>query len=177
MAIWTPADEYDDEELKDLALAVGLLTGIWTQQGTDPKNKVADRFPAKRYMEGDLEKDARNAIGRLLRSQKPFNSALRYHLAELFDGLPPHLSFDAAPMARKIVFEYRRAGRLTEVALRDIHSVSEYWGLIQAGTPHKRAVGIVCDKYGMKGTAVKDALRRNPRLKPRTVKKRISRPA
>jgi hypothetical protein len=177
MAIYTLADEYDEQELKDLALAIGLLTGAWTQEGMDPKNKEADRFPGKRYLEGDLERDARNAIGRLLRSQKPFDSALRYHLAELFDGLPPHLSFDAAPMARKIVFEHRRAGRLTEVALRDLHLVSEYWGLIQAGTPHKRAVGIVCDKYGMKGTAVKDALRRNPRLKPRAVKTRIGRPA
>ena len=177
MVIYTQADEYDEQELRDLALAIGLLTGAWTQQGVDPTNKPADHFPAKRYFEGDLDKDARQAIGRLLRSQKPFDSALRYHIAELFDGLPPYLSFDAAPMARKIVFENRRAGKLIETALRDLHSVSDYWALIQTGTPHKKAVGIVCDKYGIKDTAMKDALRRNPKLKPRAFKKRESRPA
>lgn len=171
MATYTPADEYDNEELKDLTLAIGLLTGAWTQQGANPKNKIADRFPAKRYFEGDLEKDARAAIGRLLRNDKPLDSALRYHLAELFDGLGPHLSFDAAPIARAIVFENRRAGEPNEVALRDLHMVPQYWSLITAGVERKRAVGQVCDRYGIKETAVKDAIRRNPSLKPRAVKR------
>jgi hypothetical protein len=64
MAIWTPDDEFDREELEDLKLAIGLLAGVWTQQGANP----ADRFPGKRYLSGELEKQARQAIGRRTRS-------------------------------------------------------------------------------------------------------------
>lgn len=161
----------------DLLLAIGLLTGAWTQEGAHPSKKKADKYPGKRYYAGELEAEARQALGRLLRSNAPMDSAVRYHLAELFDGQGPHLSFDAAPMTRKITFTNRRAGEPIEVVLRDLHMVSEYWRLIQAETPHKRAVGIVCEKYGVKETAVKVALRRNPRLKPRAVKKRVERPS
>jgi hypothetical protein len=76
------------QEDRDLTLAIGLLTQLLTQGSTDPK-KIAE---AKRYIEKNLEKDARAAIGRLLRNKKPLDRALRYHLAELFDGkalIPP----------------------------------------------------------------------------------------
>jgi cold shock protein len=162
VAIWTPDDEYNREELEDLKLAIGLLTGAWTQQGANPAKKKADRHPGKRYFEGELEEKARQAIGRLLRNSKPLDSIVRYQLAELFDGLPPHQSFDAAPVARKIIFENRRAGRLVEVALRDLHLVSDYWTFRSAGMVHQDALDEVCKKYGVSTTAVKDARRRNP---------------
>jgi hypothetical protein len=178
MAIWTPDDEYNREELEDLKLAIGLLTGVWTQQGTNPAKKEADRYPGKRYFKGELEEEARQAIGRLLRSNKPLDSAVRYQLAELFDGLPPYLSFDSAPMKRRLVFEQRRAGKPNDdIALRNIHLASDYRTLIEAGTPRKKALGQICEKYGLKDTAVKEAVRCNPNLKPRSFKKRICRPS
>ena len=167
----TPDDEYDRKELDDLILATGLLTGAWTQQGADPAKKKADRVPGKRYFTGTLEKEAREAIGRLLRNRKPLDGALRYQLAELFDGLPPYSSFDAAPMARKIEFKNWRAGEPNEVTLRDLHLASDYRTLIETGTPRKQAIDQVCKKYGLSDTAVKEALRRSPALKPRGVQK------
>ena len=113
----TPDDEYDRKELDDLILATGLLTGAWTQQGADPAKKKADRAPGKRYFTGTLEKEAREAIGRLLRNKKPFDAALRYQLAELFDGFPPYSSFDAAPMARKIELEFGGPASRTRLRL------------------------------------------------------------
>jgi hypothetical protein len=174
-------DEYDRKELDDLTIAIGLLTGAWTQQGATPESKEPDRYPAKRYLAGELEGEARHAIGRLLRNRKPLDMALRYQLAELFDGLPPYSSLDAAPMARRIVFENRRAGQPAEVALRDLHLVSDYWRFRVGGRDHKPmvhqdALDEVCKKYDVSTTTVKDARKRNPQLEPRAFKKRIDRP-
>jgi hypothetical protein len=169
-------NECDRKELDDLTIAIGLLTGAWTQQGANPESKEADRYPAKRYIDGELEREARHAIGRLLRKMKPLDPALRYQLAELFDGLPPYSSFDAAPMARRIVFENRRAGKPNETTLRNLHLASDYRDLIEAGLPHQKAVNRICKKYGISDTAVKEARRSNPSLAPRAVKKRINRP-
>jgi len=170
-------DEYDRKELNDLTIAIGLLTGAWTQQGANPESKETDRYPAKRYFVGELEGEARRAIGRLLRNRKPLDMALRYQLAELFDGLPPHSSFDSAPMKQELVFEQRRAGKPNDdIALRNLHLASDYRTLIEAGTPRKKALGQICEKYDLKDTAVKEAVRCNPSLKPRAFKKRIDRP-
>jgi hypothetical protein len=174
-------DDYTPEEIEDLTrdleLATLLLTGAWTQEGADPLNKKDDRHPAKRYLEGVLEKDAREAIGRLLRNRRPFDQSLRYRLAELFDGLPPHGSPDGSPMVREIVFTYRRTGRPKEVVLRNLHLATDYRRLIEAGLPHKKAVDQVCKKYNVSDTTVKEARRNNPSLAPRAIKKRIKRPA
>jgi hypothetical protein len=161
-----------DPEEQDYKLSIMLLTGVWTQEGMDPKKKKADRYPAKRYLQGDLEKQAREAIGRLLRSSAPLDSGIRYYLAELFDGLGPHLSFDAAPMPRQIVFQNRSSGEPGEVALRDLHLVSDYEKLIGEGMLHKTAIAQVCEKYGVSPTTVKDARKR----REKTVKKLLDRP-
>ena len=149
-----------DPEERDYRLAINLLTGVWTQEGMEPRKKKADRFPAKRYLQGNLEKEARQAIGRLLRSQAPLDSGIRYYLAELFDGLGPHLSFDAAPMPRQIVFQNRSSGEPAEVALRDIHLVADYEKLREEGKVHQVALNDVCKKYGVSTTTVKDARKR-----------------
>ena len=46
MAIWTPDDEYDKSERKDLELATSLLSGVWTLHGVKAKQKGPD----KRYI-------------------------------------------------------------------------------------------------------------------------------
>jgi hypothetical protein len=171
-----PDNEYNDEDLFDLSLAIGLLTGAWTQQGLDPAKRDADRYPAKRYFSAGLEKQAREAIGRLLRSKKPLDSTLRCQLAELFDGFEPYSSFDGQPVARRIAFEFRRAGIPNETKLRNLHLVSDYRALLLEGVPRKRAVGRMCKKYGVSETLVKEACRTNPKLLPRTIKKRVNRP-
>ncbi|MCK1578578.1 hypothetical protein IVB03_03010 [Bradyrhizobium sp. 168] len=172
------ASDFEAEEMLGLTtLAIGLLSGAWTQQGPNPKSKQTDRYPAKRYFEGALELEARRAIGQLLRGSAPLDSAIRYQLAELFDGLPPHLSFDAAPMARKIVFENVRAGNPNEIKLRNLHLASEFRDLVERGTPRKKAMNEMCKKYGISDTAVKEARRASPSLEPRAFKKRIDRPA
>jgi hypothetical protein len=94
-----------------------------------------------------------------LRSKKPLDSAIRYQLAELFDGEPPYSSFDAAPMARRIVFVARRAGKMNETALKYLHIADEYCRLREKGIPHKQAVGETCDKFNVKETTVKEARR------------------
>jgi hypothetical protein len=161
----TPGEnEYDREELANLTLAIGLLSGAWDGA-------------AKRYLSGADEKRARKALGRLLRNGKPLDSLLRYQLAELFDHEPPHLSFENAPMEREIVFGFRRSGKPRDVTLRNLHLVSDYYrSLVEQGEPRKTAVAQVCKKYSVSDTAVKEALRRNPSLKPKAVKKRINRP-
>jgi hypothetical protein len=172
-AAYNPANEYEAKELEDLASAVGLLTGVWTQQGVDPKKKEADRFPAKRYLEGEPEKRARQAIGRLLRNSKTLDSALRFHLAELFDELGPHLSFDAAPMERRLVFVGKSQGP-TDVTLRNLHMVSDYYVelakiKVDDRGRRKKARQIICKKYNISDTVLKDARRefhlKHPRLK------------
>jgi hypothetical protein len=180
MAIWTPADEYDEEELKDLALAIGLLTGTWDAEKA-----------AKRYYSPGEEKLGRKAIANLLRSQKPFDSALRRQLAALFDfedeqpghciparpGIPPSYSSFAGAMERKLVFEFRRTGK-PDVTLRNLHLASDYRDAVESGLPHQKAVALVCKKYGVSDTAVKKARHDNPILKPRkAVIKRRKRPA
>jgi hypothetical protein len=166
-----------DPENDDLALAISLLTGAWTYQGADPARKENDRHPAKRYFvdKSKLDKEAREAIGRLLRNRKPLNLTLRYQLAELFDGQEPYCSFDGQPMTRRIAFENRRSGEPTETKLRNLHLVSDYHDLIESGMPHKSAINQVCKKYGVSDTTVKKARRENPELARRTVKKRIER--
>ena len=89
-----------DQELQDLRLAIALLDGVWTAECANPALKNDDRFPGKRYLSGQAEIQARQAIGRLLRSDQPLDSALRDHLAELFDGDEPYISFDGTPKAR-----------------------------------------------------------------------------
>src|SRR4051794_30001664 len=163
--------EYDGSELNDLKLSIGLLTGAWTLRGANPDNKETDKFPAKRYFEGSLDTQARQAIGRLLRNPKPLDSALRYQLAELFDGLAPFSSFDGAPMPRKIEFGNRRAGTPVETRLRYMHLASDYAAYVDGGMPHQKAVNAVCKKYGVSDTTVKEARRKNPSLAPRTAKK------
>ncbi len=156
----TPDQEYDREELSDLRHATMLLAGVWTQQGAKPN----DRFPNKRYISGELEQNARQAIGRLLRSENPLDRAIRFRLAELFDGMPPHSSPDSAPMVRTIVFAFGRAGTPKagtpkEKQLRDLHLASDYRTLIDAGMPRKKAIAELCSKYGVSDTVVGDALR------------------
>jgi hypothetical protein len=168
MAIWTPVDEYDDEELKDLSLAIGLLTGTWDDEKT-----------AKRYYSPSEEKLGRKAIANLLRSQKPFDSALRRQLAALFDFEDEQLPYSsfAGAMERKLVFEFRRTGKL-DVTLRNLHLASDYRNAVESGLPHQKAVALVCKKYGVSDTAVKKARQDNPILKPRkAVIKRRKRPS
>jgi hypothetical protein len=173
-------DDLGPEEVdaltNDLRLASLLLTGTWTEEGADPQNKRDDRYPGKRYLEGNLEREAREAIGRLLRNKWPLDHSLRYRLAELFDGLPPYTSPDGAPMAREVVFAHRRAGRPKEIILRDLHLATDYRRLVEDGLPHKRAVDQVCKKYNVSDTTVKEARRNNPSLAQRAVKKRIGHP-
>ena len=52
-------EKYNADDVRDLKLAIGLLTGAWTQEGANPKNKVEDRHPGKRRLEGELERQAR----------------------------------------------------------------------------------------------------------------------
>jgi hypothetical protein len=143
--------EYDEQDLSDLTRAIGLLTGAWD-------NAKA----AKRYLKGHEERKAREAIGRLLRSSKPLDSALRYQLAEMFDQLPPYVSFENAPIEREIIFKFIRPGK-PDVTLRNLHLASDYRVLIESGIPHKKAVDKICKKYNVSDTAVKEARRQNPR--------------
>jgi hypothetical protein len=163
MAIWTPDDEYNKAEIEDLKLALALLSGEWTQEG----GKSNQKFPDKRYLEDKSPRDhaARKAIGRLLRSKKPLDSHIRNQLAELFDGEPPHSSFDAAPMARRIVFQGRRAGKRNETALRYLQIADRYGQLRSEDKTHKWAVGEICEKFNVKETLVKKALRAYPQLR------------
>jgi hypothetical protein len=164
---YNPEDEYDSDELKDLTIAIGLLTGEWD-----------DKKAAKRYYSGSEEKTARKAIVRLLRNKKPFDAALRNQLATLFDHegeQPPYSTFVGA-VERRLAFEFRRTGK-PDVALRDFHLVLEYCALIEEGSPHQRAVNELCKKYKVSDTTVKEARRRNPRLQPlRAVIKQNKRP-
>jgi hypothetical protein len=158
-----PRDQYND----DLALAVGLLAGAWTQQGAKPDSKKEDRHPAKRYFvdRSHLDKEARAAIGRLLRRSEALDNHLRFLLAELFDGLPPHASFDGMPVARRIVFDRRSSGEPTETKLRNHHIASDYKRMItEQKLKPKRAIGKLCDKYGFKITVIKGALKANREL-------------
>jgi hypothetical protein len=168
-----------DQERDDLILANGLLSGGLTKEGDGPKRKRGDKHPGKRYYldKSKSDKEAREAVGRLLRNRKPLNLTLRYKLAELFDGLPPYVSFDEMPMARRIVFENRRAGEPKETKLRDLHLASDFWSLMEQHVPRKKAVDSVCKKYGVGDTTVKEAIRKNLDLRPMwAVKKRIDRP-
>jgi hypothetical protein len=104
--IFTPDDEYDREELDDLGLAIRLLAGV-------NEVKVEGGLSLKRYLTDDEEFVALKAIARLLRNQKPFDTALRRQLAALFDPEreePPYSSPDAAPMERRLVFRGRHHG-------------------------------------------------------------------
>jgi hypothetical protein len=61
----------------DLALSVALLNGILRRRPI--------RFE---YLAGKTEKEARRALARLLRSDRPLDELLRYALASLFDPDP-----------------------------------------------------------------------------------------
>jgi hypothetical protein len=165
-AAYNPANEYDAAELKDLIWATALLTGEWSQKGSDPENREADRFPAKRYLEGELETQARQAIGRLLRGTKPLDASLRLHLAELFDGLGPHSSFDAVPMERRLILGGKSNSQgPADVTLRDLHMVSDYYiELSKAGGVHKKARQAICKEYNISDTVLKEARRKFPDL-------------
>jgi hypothetical protein len=70
-------------------------------------------LPAKRYLSEEETFVARKAIVRLLRNPKPFDTALRWQLAALFDPEtehPPYSSPDAAPMEREIILKGRHKG-------------------------------------------------------------------
>lgn len=146
-----------DPEEWDYGLAIGLLTGGW-----DEEKK------AKRYYAADEEKLARNALARLLRSQKPLDAALRRQLAALFEyehEQPPYSSF-AGAMERRLVFEFRRTGK-PDVTLRNLHLASDYCSAVKSGLPHQKALALICKKYGVSDTTVKEARRQNPGLQPR----------
>ena len=171
---WSPDDEYDQAEWRDLELALALLLGAWALQDRNDMRIPPD----KRYLEdkSPQDREAREAIGRLLRSKKMLDTHLRNQLAELFDGGPPHSSFDGAPMARRITFEARRAGKMNETALRYLHIADDYRHLREAGTPHKETVWHICEKYDVKETTVKEARRAYPQLAPKAFKKLDGRP-
>jgi hypothetical protein len=159
-------NEYDEQDLRDLRLSIVLLAGAWDDRGK----------PERRYFDETGERAARKAISRLLRNEKPLDSAIRQQLAALFDG-ETH-SFNGDPLERKIVFEFRKAGGSKDVTLRDLYLAFDYRTLIESGMAHQRAVAQVCKKYRVSDTAVKEARRRNPALKPRSwaVQKRNNRP-
>jgi hypothetical protein len=164
-------NEYDAEDLRDLRLSMGFLTGAWDEIGK----------PEKWYFDETEDREARKAISRHLRSEKPLDSAVRQQLAALFDlddETPPYISPDGAPVERKIVFEFRKAGGSRDVTLRDLYLAFDYRTLIESGLARKKAVAQVCKKYRVSDTAVKEARRRNPTLKPRSwaVQKRNGRP-
>jgi hypothetical protein len=97
--------DYDSKELTDLRSACDLLGGftIRDQQG----------LPFKKYFDEceQSEFDAREAIARLLRNNKPLSSHLRQMLAALFDPQnDTYSTFDGCPIERIIVFKQRRPG-------------------------------------------------------------------
>jgi hypothetical protein len=72
-------EKYDPQYVSDLRQAYKLLGGY---QGNDRRN-----LPQKKYLEygSPEEMEARQALGRLLRSQQPLDSEIRLLLTGLFD--------------------------------------------------------------------------------------------
>jgi hypothetical protein len=125
MAIYTQDDEYDSEELDDLALAICLLTG---------RHDWKDGLPQKRYLNPDEEFVARKALARLLRNLKPLDSAVRRQLAALFDPeteTAPFSSFDSAPIERRLEFKTRHRGGGKTQALRKLEIGIAFDGLMK----------------------------------------------
>jgi hypothetical protein len=100
-AIFTPP-LYADLKTADEWVAYYFLTGA-VEQG--PENPLA----RKKYLAGEKECMGRQALVRVLRSDRPLSTTLRKRLAALFDYLS-----DAAE--RKLILEFRAEGQRSNPA-------------------------------------------------------------
>jgi hypothetical protein len=156
-----PNDSYpvkSDRLLDDLKLAIGLLTGYqdWT-----------DGLPKKQYLKKEQEFVARKAIGRLLRARapngklKPFDTALRYQLAALFDPeteTAPFSSFDSAPMERRLEFAPRHRGGGRQQALRKVQLAIAFDELCrQPGKSRDDALHEIAERFSVTTRTVETA--------------------
>jgi hypothetical protein len=123
---------------QDILLAYGLLDGSldFDRRG----------LPREQYLkEGSVEeKEAREAISRLLRSPSPLDRQVREMLAALFDPRP-----NTSPWGkRRIVFRFRSSGN-RQSSVRNSHIVSVIWDAVRAGAGVNKAVDSAIDKTGL----------------------------
>jgi hypothetical protein len=130
-------DEYNRSELQDLQSAYMLLAGDFVR---DQKG-----LPTRSYLKGNSEIEARRALARLLRSQKPLDSSLRQMLASLFDPRPSDTDqiLETNPIERSISFKKRGRGRGVEpmrhLAIADMVFSRQY------GQPRRKATDVISE--------------------------------
>jgi hypothetical protein len=92
------------------------------------------------YLKGQKEKEARQAIARLLRNKRPLNSQLRWHLADLFDpsGWQP----------RKLKFGNVRGGRTPDRAA-NVHLFSLVYDEVRGGKGVTQAIQNVAKQFSL----------------------------
>jgi hypothetical protein len=139
------------EGLDDLRLAVRLLEGYHDQK---------DGLPEKRYIDDDKELVSRKALVRLLRSPEPLNSKLRWLLAALFDPEaeePPYISFDSAPIERRLAIIGRYRGARMQ-SLRQIEMAVAFDELRHAeGKNREEALNEIAERYDVSVRSVEAA--------------------
>jgi hypothetical protein len=142
----------EDDEFQMLMLAKVLLGG-YTEYDTRG-------LPCKKYLEKDVEPQARSALASILRDhEKPLDHDLRDKMAALFDLTPDtHPAID-----RKIVFVHRGKGqrqnseRNTAIAWRVREAITQ-------GSPVAIAIQSAADQFGVDDSTVKKLWRRYRRL-------------
>jgi hypothetical protein len=134
----------------DLQLATMLLGGFIKQDRT-------------RYLEEGTseELDARRALARLLRSNRPLDRQLRTSLADLLDPDPP------AWEPRKIKFVSRRQGQHTDYA-KNTQIALHVRDKVREGSKVKDAIKSAADAYAVSEDAVKKIWSRYRRLLEQT---------
>ena len=115
-----------------LELAKALLIGLVEE---DRKGRLHTK-----YLKGSKEKQARQAIARLLRSDCALDVQLRWHLANLFD--PSFLE------QRTIRFVHMEGGKPID-HIANIHLFSLVWDEVREGKSVTQAVQAVAEKFSL----------------------------
>jgi hypothetical protein len=132
----------DDDEFQRLMLAKVLLGG-YTENDTRG-------LPCKKYLEKDIEPQARSALASILRNQNPLDYDLRDMLAALFDPAP-----DTHPVIdRKVVFAHRGRGQRQNSA-RNTAIAWHVWGAFTQGCTVEAAILSATDQFKLDESTVK----------------------
>jgi hypothetical protein len=133
----------ENDEFQRLMLAKVLLGG-YTEYDTRG-------LPCKKYLEKDIEPQARSALASILRDhQKPLDHDLRDKMAALFDLTPDtHPAID-----RKLVFVHRGKGQ-RQNSERNTAIAWHVWGAVTQGCTVDAAIRSAMDQFKLDESTVK----------------------
>jgi hypothetical protein len=109
-------------------------------------NEGKGRMRTRHLPEGEQADQARRAMARLLRSDRPLDRELREHLADLFD--PP------AWQQRKIVFKFLHRGKSID-HIANTQVVSHVQDELRARKRMRQAIKSAAEKFSISETRVK----------------------